>query len=260
MASSIAPPPWPPLTLIYQASYEQVQIPDDWKRAFVTSLFKKGAKSKASVCRPVSLTSCCCKVIEHIVHSHIMKFLQNNKILNDYQHVFRKKRSCETHLITTVHDPAIGQDRRQQVDAILLDFSKAFDKLPHHRLAVKLHHYGIRNKNLSWIQSFLADRNQQVVLDRKTSSHSEFHKVQCLDLSCSWYTPMTCSQEFPLQWWLSTVQSHTRPTGCRVTTYRSYRNGKENGKWFLTQTSANVFGSPTNERTYRLLTTLMPST
>ena len=55
-------------------------------------------------------------------------------------------------------------------DAILLDFSKACDKVPHHRLTVKLHHYGIRDKNLSWIQSFLADRSQQVVLDGKTSS------------------------------------------------------------------------------------------
>ena len=57
-----------------------------------------------------------------------------------------------------------------KTDAILLDFSKVFDKVLHHRLAVKLHHYGIRDKNLSWIQSFLADRNQQVVLDEKTSS------------------------------------------------------------------------------------------
>ena len=63
-------------------------------------------------------------------------------------------------------------DKRQQVDAILLDFSKAFDKVAHQRLAAKLHHYGIRNKTLSWIQSFLADRYQKVVLDGKTSSSS----------------------------------------------------------------------------------------
>ena len=74
-----------------------------------------------------------------------------------------KKRYCETQLITTVHDPEIGLDRWQQVDAILLDFSKAFDKVPHQRLAVKLHHYGIRDKNLSWIQSFLTDTNQHKV-------------------------------------------------------------------------------------------------
>ena len=138
----------------------------------MTPLFKKGGKSKASNYWPVSLTSCCCKVMEHIVHSHLMKFLENNKILSDYQHGFREKSSCETPLIITVHDLAIELDRRQQVDAILLDFSKAFDKGLYQRLAVKLHHYGIRDKISSWIQSFLADRNQQVVLDRKTSCHA----------------------------------------------------------------------------------------
>ena len=54
------------LTLIYQASYEQGQIPDDWKRAFVTPLFKEGDKSKAANYRPISLTYCCCKVMEYI--------------------------------------------------------------------------------------------------------------------------------------------------------------------------------------------------
>ena len=68
MVSSIAPA----LTLIYQASYEQGQIPDDSKSAFVTPLFKKGHTSKAANYRTVSRTSCCCKVMEHIVHSHLM--------------------------------------------------------------------------------------------------------------------------------------------------------------------------------------------
>ena len=59
------------------------------------------------------------------------------------------KRDLETQLITTVHDLATGLDRRQQVDAILLDFRNAFDKFPHQRLEAKLHHYGIRDKNIS---------------------------------------------------------------------------------------------------------------
>ena len=81
-----ASPIAPALTLIYQASYEQGQVPDDWKSAFVTPLFKNGDKSNACNYRPVSLTLCCCKVMEHIVHSHLIKFLENNKILSDYQH------------------------------------------------------------------------------------------------------------------------------------------------------------------------------
>ena len=67
----------------------------------------------------------------------------------------------------TVHDLAAGLDRHRQIDAILLDFSKAFDKVPHQRLAAKLHHYGIRDQTLSWIKSVLADSSQQVVFPRR---------------------------------------------------------------------------------------------
>ena len=104
--------------------------------------------------------STCCKIMETIVHSHLMNFFESNNILSDYQ----------TQLLVTVHDLAAGLDRRQQIDAILLDFRKAFDKVPHKRLVTKLHHYVIRDKNVSSIKSFLTDRSQQVVLDGKSSS------------------------------------------------------------------------------------------
>ena len=162
----MAPSITPDLTLIFQSSFDQGQVPEDWKRANVTPLFKKGDKSKAANYRPVSLTSTCCKIMEHIVHSLLINFLESNNIRSDYQHSFRKKRSCETQLLVTVDDLAAGLDRHQQIDAILLDFSKAFDKVPHKHLATKLHRYGIRDQNLSWIKSFL----QQVVLDGKSSS------------------------------------------------------------------------------------------
>ena len=145
MAPSISPA----LTLICQASYDQGTVPTDWKGAFVTPLFKKGDKSKASNYRPVSLTSICSKAMEHIIHSHLMNYLDSQHFLSDQQHGFRKRRSCESQLITTVHYLASGLDKRQQIDAILLDFSKAFDKVAHRRLATKLHHYGIRNKTLA---------------------------------------------------------------------------------------------------------------
>ena len=96
MAPSISPA----LTLIFQASYDQGIVPTDWKGAFVTPLFKKGDKSKASNYRPVSLTSICSKVMEHIIHSHLMKYLDSHHILSDQQHGFRKRRSCESQLMT----------------------------------------------------------------------------------------------------------------------------------------------------------------
>ena len=89
-----------------------------------------------------------CTVMEHIVHSHLMKFLENNKIISVFEHGFRKRKSCEIQLITIIHGIATGLDRWQKVGAILLDFSKAFDKAPHHRLAVRFLHYGIRARTI----------------------------------------------------------------------------------------------------------------
>ena len=57
-----------------------------------------------------------------------------------------------------------------QVDVVLLDFAKAFDKVPHRRLLHKLHHYGVRSKTLRWIQAFLRERTQQVILEGVFSS------------------------------------------------------------------------------------------
>ena len=81
----------------------------------MTPLLKTGDKSKAAIYRPVSLTSCCRKVMEHVEHSHLMKFLESIKILSDFQHRFRKRRSYETQLIATIHDLAVGLDRRQKL-------------------------------------------------------------------------------------------------------------------------------------------------
>ena len=84
----------------------------------------------------------------------------------------RKRRSCETQLITTVDDLARGLNEKQQVNAILLDFSKVFDKVPHQRLLRKLQHYGIRGNLLKWIEDFLSARTQEAVIDGTKSTPS----------------------------------------------------------------------------------------
>ena len=101
-----------------------------------------------------------------------MKFLDEEKILSDQQHGFRKRRSCETQQINTIQDLADGLNNHQQTDAILLHFSKVFDKVAHERLARNLHHYGIRGRTLEWIKSFLHGRTQQVVFAGKICSTS----------------------------------------------------------------------------------------
>ena len=165
----MAEPLTPLLTLIFSASLKQGKTPDDWKEANFSPIFKKGDKSQQANYRPVSMTSVCSKVLKHIIHSHLMNFFEDNQILCDQQHCFRKHRSCESQLLTTVQDLASGIDNSQQIDAILLDFSKAFDKVPHQRLLIKLEHYGVRGTTLQWIRSFLSDRTQKVVVEGKSS-------------------------------------------------------------------------------------------
>ena len=101
-----------------------------------------------------------------------MSHFEAHGILTDSQHGFRKRRSCDTQLITTVNNLAKGLDKGEQIDAILLDFSKAFDKVTHSRFLLKLEKYGVRGNLLKWVQDFLSGRTQQVVLESSCSDTS----------------------------------------------------------------------------------------
>ena len=159
----------PYLTTIFNKCLTEGRVPQIWKTATVTAIFKKGEKYKASNYRPVSLTCICCKMFEHIMVSNIMKHLEAHEILTDAQHGFRAKRSCETQLLTLTDELARGLDKRKQYDMAVLDFSKAFDRVPHERLLKKLHHYGIQGNTWSCICDFLGNRTQRVVVDGATS-------------------------------------------------------------------------------------------
>ncbi len=100
-----------------------------------------------------------------------MNHLDANSILTGTQNSFRPRHSCESQLITTFHDIAGQLDQRdiKQVDAIVLDFAKAFDKVPHNRLTLKLKYYGISGPVLHWLTAFLTDRTQRVLLDGSSS-------------------------------------------------------------------------------------------
>ena len=124
----------PMLQLIFQQSLDSGIVPSDWKTANVVPIFKKGDRHTPSNYRPVSLTCVSSKILEHIVFHSIMNHVDLNSILVAFQHGFRALHSCETQLITTVEDLARDLDAKKQVDLLILDFSKAFDVVPHGRL------------------------------------------------------------------------------------------------------------------------------
>ena len=140
MASKIAPI----LTIVFQKSINSRTPPSDWLKAHIVTIHKKNDRTIASNYRPISLTSIPCNILEDIISTSIYKHLENYNILTDQQHVFRSRHSCETSLLTTIHDLTSTLDKNHQNDLLLLDFSKVFDTVPHNRLLHKLDHYGIR--------------------------------------------------------------------------------------------------------------------
>ena len=159
----------PVVALIFQTSLDSCTVPTEWKTAQVCPLFKKGDKTDPANYRPISLTCILCKTMEHIVASTLTKHFNQNDILYDLQHGFRERRSCETQLIQLVEDLARNMTSGKQTDLILLDFSKAFDKVNHLKLLYKLQLHGVQGKTLRWIESFLVGRSQTVVLNGNNS-------------------------------------------------------------------------------------------
>ena len=99
------------------------------------------------------------------MHSHIMDHLEEHNILVDKQHRFRAKHSTEAQLIFTMKDLTKSLEDGETIHMVILDFEKAFDKVPHECLLKKLEHYGIRH--------FLTDRTQRVVCDGVASETKE---------------------------------------------------------------------------------------
>ena len=159
----------PILTFIFKRSFETGIVPDDWKKANVVPIFKKGERYKASNYRPVSLTCISCKVMEHIIASQVMKHLESNDILYEKQFGFRGKRSPETQLVQLIDDLAAGVKDKHQTDVAIMDFSKAFDTVPHKRLLHKLEYYGIEHQTRKWVEGFLKDRTQKVLINGESS-------------------------------------------------------------------------------------------
>ena len=106
------------------------------------------------------------------MYSHIFTHLSHHRILCDQQHGFCRSRSCESQLILTVNNFAETLNRGEQSDVVFLDFSKVFDRVSHHHLFHKLHHYGIRGDVLDWIKNFTLNRSQHVIIDGQKSDVS----------------------------------------------------------------------------------------
>ena len=153
-----------PLTKIFRKSIEMGIVPSAWKEANVSPLFKKGIKTDPLNYRPVSLTSVVGKVFETIVRDALVKHVTENSIIKIQQHGFMKKKSTLTNLLEYLEALTFAHSAGTPIDVNYLDCRKAFDTVPHQRLALKLESLGIKENVLKWIKDFLLNRKQRVII------------------------------------------------------------------------------------------------
>ena len=163
---------------MFQNSIDTGTGPNRWKNANVCGVFKKAKRSDRTNYRQISLTCVACKILEHIIHSHVTKHFERYDILTDHQHGFRSVRNTELQLILTIHDMAKAIQLKNSVHAAVLDFTKAFDKVPHQRLLKKLEYYGIHGTLLDEILSYWALPNGSLRRKVIPSFSRHFHREQ----------------------------------------------------------------------------------
>ena len=154
-----------PLSIIFNKS-----IASGWRDANVVPIYKKGTRTSCNNYRPISLTSQIVKILERLVLDQMTMTLKSNNFFNCHQHGFQDQSSCITQLLECLQDWTTNYDNKVGTDIVYLDFSKAFDKVPHIRLCHKLEQSGIRGNILLWLKNFLTNRKQRVLLRNGASN------------------------------------------------------------------------------------------
>ena len=153
------------ISKLWRRSLDDGDMPDDVHLAYISPIFKSGDKSDPANNRPISLTNHLTKIFERVLKDVIVRHLAESQLLNETQHGFRSGRSCMTNLIEYYESILLHLQHNRSVDSIYLDFSKAFDKCDHGIILQKVSALGIGGKVYNWLESFLRNRKQIVVID-----------------------------------------------------------------------------------------------
>ena len=162
----------PHLCQIFNRSLATGEVPLDMRSADVSPIHKKGPLTERGNFRPISLTSVPGKLLESVVKDRIVDHLDRHRLLGNSQHGFRRGRSTVTNLLEFYHTMFETLDRAGAVDVLFLDFRKAFDKVPHQRLMSKVRALGITGGVAQWVENWLVDRRQRVVVNGVSSEWS----------------------------------------------------------------------------------------
>ena len=160
----------PYLTNIVNCCIEKKYFPTSWKIANIMPLPKTKKPVEYKDLRPISILPILSKLIEKVLNMQIREHLDKFKILPPTQSGFRASHSCSTALLKVTDDILSATDKNKLTALILLDYSKAFDRINHQLLLAILHYYGFGEDSLAMIQSYLENRLQRVRIKGKLST------------------------------------------------------------------------------------------
>ena len=158
------------LLLLFQTCLNKSSFPNTWKTCQVTPIFKDGDKTSIDCYRPISLLCSLSKVLEKVIFDALYEHVEDK--LSDCQFGFRKKRSTVLQMVVFLKKVYDFNDAQsvENLCILYLDFSKAFDKVPHGRLLQKLHNIGVHRKTIELIADYLTARTHFVKINNETSS------------------------------------------------------------------------------------------
>ena len=155
-----------PLHYLFSFSVRHCTIPLEWQTHCITPIFKSGDKNNVVNYRPISLLCVVSKLLERIIYDKVIKHISDQ--ISDSQFGFMKNRSTLQQLLVFLN--AIHEANKTQIDTIYLDFAKAFDRVPHNELLLKLWSVGITKDLWSWFKSYLTGRRQCVRINGSCSN------------------------------------------------------------------------------------------
>ena len=135
-------------------------LPSEWKLANISPIPKRSPNNDVSNYRPISLLSLISKAFERCIYNRLIEHIHGQ--IYELQYGFLRGRSTTSQLLHVLQQVLNVLEQKNQVDIVYLDFAKAFDKVSHNLLLVKLHNFGIRGNLLQWFRDFLSGRFQRV--------------------------------------------------------------------------------------------------
>ena len=162
-----------PLFIIYSNCIKQSYFPKNWKMGNVIPVHKKNEKNLMKNYRPISLLPICGKLFEKLIFDNLYNYVFSNNFISDKQSGYRRGDSTVKQLISITHEIHKAFDNKNEIRAVFLDISKAFDTVWHEGLVHKLKRIGIEGEMIGILNSFLSDRKQRVTIDGKNSDWAD---------------------------------------------------------------------------------------